>query len=74
MGQLISQFQEEATERVFGDYAYEEEGFFHPRHHDWLPEQTKEAKRNYEDWDNFYIMIKLLIYFLSLLMRFLITS
>ena len=46
MGQLISQFQEETTERVFGDYAFED---FHPRHHSWLPEQTKEAKRNYED-------------------------
>jgi hypothetical protein len=53
MGQLISQFQEEATERVFGDYAFEEEGFFHPRHHNWLPEQTKEAKRNYEEYNNY---------------------
>jgi len=50
MGQLISQFQEETTERVFGDYAFED---FHPRHHSWLPEQTKEAKRNYEEYNNY---------------------
>lgn len=53
MGQLISLFQE--------DYSYKEDySIFHDRsfgphqttavrHHNWLPEQTKEARENYED-------------------------
>lgn len=53
MGQLISQFQEDYG---LGEYNFDGNPFrthsdSGPRihHHNWLPEQTKEARDNYED-------------------------